>query len=45
MRIWLIGLVVLNTASLLIDAADVVRYVRGEREPVLTLDEGPDLIP
>ncbi len=37
MSIWLIALVVLNTGSLLIDAADFVRYVRGEREPYLTV--------
>ena len=45
MQIWLIALVLLNTSSLLIDAADVVRYVRGEREPVLRLDVGPDPTP
>lgn len=45
MRIWLTALVLLNTGSLLIDAADVVRYLRGEREPVLRLDVGPDLMP
>ena len=39
MRIWLITLVVLNTGSLLIDTADVVRYLRGEREPHLTIGE------
>ena len=36
MRIWLIALVVLNTGSLLIDGADVVRYLRGEHKPYLT---------
>ena len=37
-RFWLMSLIVLNTGSLLIDAVDVVRYMRGEREPVMTLD-------
>ena len=40
MSIWLIALVVLNTGSLLIDAVDVVRYLRGEREPYLAIDKG-----
>lgn len=39
MRIWLIALVVLNTVSVFIDAADVVRYLRGERQPYLTIAE------
>ena len=30
---------VLNSLSLIIDAVDVVRYVRGEREPHLKLKE------
>ena len=38
MHIWLMALVVLNTGSLLIDTADVVRYLRGERKPYLTID-------
>ena len=38
-RFWLISLVLLNTGSLLVDGADVVRYIRGERDPVLTLEE------
>ncbi len=40
MSIWLIALIVLNTGSLLIDAVDVVRYLRGEREPYLAIDKG-----
>ena len=40
MGIWLLALAVLNTGSTLIDAADVVRYVRGEREPYLAIDQG-----
>lgn len=38
-RIWLTALVLINTASLLIDVTDVVRYLRGERKPVLTIVE------
>ena len=38
-HIWLMAVVVLNTGSLLIDAADVVRYLRGERRPYLTIGE------
>ena len=37
MRVWLIALVVLNAGSLFIDAADVVRYLRGERKPHVTI--------
>lgn len=36
---WVIGLIVLNTVSLLIDAVDVVRYWRGERLPTISLGD------
>ena len=34
---WLLIVTVMNTISLVIDAVDVVRYMRGEREPYYTL--------
>ncbi len=34
-RYWLIATIVLVTLSLIIDAADVIRYLRGERAPYL----------
>jgi hypothetical protein len=37
-RNWMIALVVMNIGSLIIDASDVIRYVRGERDPQVTLD-------
>jgi hypothetical protein len=36
-RYWLLATVVLVSLSLLIDATDVIRYLRGEREPVLQI--------
>ncbi len=33
--VWLASVVVLNTISLIIDAIDAVRYVNGERAPVV----------
>ncbi len=35
---WLMAVVVLNSLSLIIDTIDVLRYVKGERRPVLTLN-------
>jgi hypothetical protein len=35
---WLAAVIVLNTHSLIIDAMDVVRYIKGERQPILTLN-------
>ncbi len=35
---WLLAVIVLNGLSLLIDAADVIRYAKGERTPTLTVD-------
>jgi hypothetical protein len=35
---WLMVVVVLNSLSLIIDTIDVLRYVKGERRPVLTLN-------
>lgn len=34
---WIVSLMVLNSLSLIIDAIDVTRYLRGEREPQLSL--------
>jgi len=33
--VWLVSLVVLNSLSLILDVMDVVRYLRGERAPVI----------
>jgi len=35
---WLVAVIVLNSLSLLIDAVDVLRYVKGERRPFLALN-------
>jgi hypothetical protein len=35
---WLLAVIGLNGLSLIIDAVDVIRYAKGEREPTLTLD-------
>ncbi|MFQ5451809.1 MAG: hypothetical protein ACE5E9_14380 [Nitrospinaceae bacterium] len=35
---WLLAVILLNGLSLVIDFVDVLRYVRGEREPTLALD-------
>lgn len=37
-RYWLLATIVLVSLSLLIDATDVIRYVRGERAPYLRVD-------
>lgn len=34
---WMVAIIVLNVISLIIDAIDVIRYIRGERRPQLTL--------
>ncbi len=34
-RYWLLATIVLVSLSLLIDAVDVIRYLRGERDPYL----------
>jgi len=34
---WLIAVIVLDSLSLIIDTADVLRYVKGERQPFLAL--------
>ena len=34
---WLVAIIILNSLSLIIDAIDVIRYIRGERRPQLTL--------
>ena len=36
---WVLAVIILNSLSLIIDAVDVVRYLRGEREPHLKLKE------
>jgi hypothetical protein len=33
---WLLAVVVIDSLSLVIDAVDVVRYWRGERQPTIT---------
>ncbi len=35
---WLIAVIFLNSLSLIIDAIDVLRYIRGERGPQLSLN-------
>lgn len=35
---WLLAVLILDGVSLAIDVADVVRYLRGEREPSFTID-------
>lgn len=35
LRLWLWAVIVLNGASLVIDAVDVLRYLRGERAPTI----------
>jgi len=39
--IWLVALVACDGLSYVIDVVDVVRWVRGEREPAVTLDDVP----
>ena len=36
---WMIALMALNSLALIIDAIDVFRYVRGEREPYLAVTD------
>ena len=33
-RYWLLAVIILNSLSLIIDTVDVIRYIRGEREPL-----------
>jgi hypothetical protein len=35
---WLVAVIILNFLSLIIDGIDVMRYIRGEREPYLMLN-------
>jgi uncharacterized membrane protein len=35
---WLIAVIVLDSLSLIFDAVDILRYIRGERMPHLTLN-------
>lgn len=37
-QLWILSVIGLNTLSLVIDCADVYRYLKGERAPTLTLD-------
>lgn len=37
LRVWMLSVIGCNTVSLLIDTVDVFRYVRGEREPTVTI--------
>ena len=32
-RMWMLAVIILNSISLVIDAADVILYIRGEKEP------------
>jgi len=34
---WIIGLVIINSISLIIDAIDVLRYLKGERQPYVAV--------
>ncbi len=34
---WLLAIIIMNSLSLIIDAIDVIRYIRGECRPYLTL--------
>ena len=36
---WLVSVLILNSLSLIVDASDVIRYIRGERVPQLTLNK------
>ena len=33
-RYWLLAVIIINSLSLIIDTVDVIRYIRGEREPL-----------
>ena len=35
-RYWLLAVIIINSLSLIIDTVDVIRYIRGEREPLQT---------
>jgi len=35
--LWIAAVIILNCVSLLIDGVDVIRYIKGERTPALTL--------
>ncbi len=35
--LWVAAVMILNSVSLLIDGVDVIRYIKGERTPTLTL--------
>ena len=37
LRYWVVAVIAMNSLSLLIDVMDVLRFARGEREPVLVL--------
>ncbi len=36
--LWVAAVMILNSVSLMIDGVDVARYIRGERNPTLTLE-------
>lgn len=36
-RLWLMSVIALNSVSLVIDAVDVIRFARGEREEIVSL--------
>ncbi len=37
LKYWIIAVVIMNSISLIIDAIDVVRYLKGERQPYITV--------
>lgn len=37
-RYWIIAVIVLDSLSLIIDTIDLLRYIKGERQPFLTLN-------
>lgn len=37
-RMWMLAVIILNSISLVIDAADVILYIRGEKEPHVRTD-------
>ena len=36
-KIWLLSVLVFNSLSLILDAVDVVRYINGDRKPLVTI--------
>jgi hypothetical protein len=38
-KYWMLIVIVMNTLSLVMDAVDVVRYIKGDRKPYYTLEK------